>query len=112
MPSVIPAERMLVPKCSPCTNSTTPNSPYTIEGTPARFLIATRIKRVIFVSFAYSFKYIATQQPRGSASTVVIIVTRNVPAIAGKIPPCVIPSFGMPVRNSSVTLPAPLLTIS
>ena len=55
-PNVKPDDRTEVPKFIIWTNSITPNSPYTIEGTPDRFRIAILITRVILVSFAYSFR--------------------------------------------------------
>ena len=44
--------------------------------------------------------------------TAVIRVTRNVPKIAGKMPPSVMPRRGAAVRNSQLIAPAPRRPIS
>ncbi len=50
--------------------------------------------------------------PNGTASRAVMIVTRNVPKMAGKMPPSVMPLRGAWVRNSQVIAPWPLLPMS
>ena len=67
---------------------------------------------VNFPFTAYSFKYMAQPMPKGTDKIAVIIVTIIVPTIAGKIPPSVIPFFGMEKINSQLIMPKPLLAIS
>ncbi len=56
MASVRLAARMLVPKRKKMTNAPTPNSAWTIDGTPARLMIARLIARVNQLSGAYSLR--------------------------------------------------------
>ena len=46
MESVSAAEMMLMPNLKNRTNNPSPNRPYTTEGTPARLMIAMRMRRV------------------------------------------------------------------
>ena len=54
--SVRLAARMLVPILKKSTNAPTPNRACTIEGTPARLMIARLMMRVNQLSFAYSLR--------------------------------------------------------
>lgn len=83
-----------------------------MEGTPERLRIDIRISLVIRLLEAYSLRKMAQPIPKGTDKTAVITVTINVPTIAGKIPPSVIPFLGIVVRNSQEIFPAPLLTRS
>ncbi len=56
MASVRLAARMLVPKPKKSTKAPTPKSACTIEGTPARLMIARLISRVNQLSGAYSLR--------------------------------------------------------
>jgi hypothetical protein len=94
------AARMLVPSLKNNTKMPRPNRPYTIEGIPARLIIAIRIALVQRLSLAYSDRYIAAATPSGHTNIVVSNVRYTVPRIAGKIPPERIPSEGKSIRNS------------
>ena len=54
--SVSDPARIDDPMPSASTNSPSPNRPYTIDGTPARLMIARRIMRVNLLSRAYSLR--------------------------------------------------------
>ena len=80
-----------------------PNSPNTIDGTPARLLIAPRITRVTAdCDRAYSFKYTAVVTPTGTTQSVINTTNANVPKIIGNTPAVFasnIPSFVPPNTN-------------
>lgn len=61
-----------------------------------------RINRVSSVLPAYSFRYNAQAIPKGMANKVETSVTDNVPIMAGKIPPVVIPSVGKLNKKSAL----------
>ena len=46
--------------------------------------------------------------PSGKAITMLPRVRHSVPTMAGRIPPAVMPSRGIPVRNSQLMTPMPL----
>ena len=75
-----------------------PNTPNTIEGTPARLLTAMRTMRTSAPCFAYSRKYSAASTPRGTTMRLIMRTIITVPKMAGKIPPSVFDS-----RGSSLT---------
>jgi hypothetical protein len=55
-PRVKPADRIDVPNLRILTNRMTPKSPYTIEGTPLRFRMDSRMIRVSRLCLAYSLR--------------------------------------------------------
>jgi hypothetical protein len=75
--------RILVPNLRKITNIPNPNSPYTTDGIPAKFIIAIRIALVQRLSGAYSDRYIAAPIPNGTEKMAVPIVSKTVPTIAG-----------------------------
>lgn len=83
-----------------------------MEGTPAKFLIEARIMFVRRDGLAYSFRYMAQATPKGTENRVVIKVSRTVPIMAGKIPPCVIPFVGKENKNFIDKLENPLEKMS
>ena len=95
------------PNSKNITKIPSPNNPYTTDGTPARFTIASFIILVSRLSFAYSFKYIAAHTPIGRVTAIAHITIERVPIMAGRIPPPLMPSLGMDVRNSQVMADAP-----
>ena len=77
-----------------------PNTPNTIEGTPARLFTHILIKATVFPCFAYSFKYTAAITPKGSTAILIIKTIKIVPKIAGNTPPSVFESLGLSDKNS------------
>jgi hypothetical protein len=64
------------------TKITSPRIPYTIEGTPARFLMFAAMNRVRRESRAYSSRYTAAPTPIGNATTATIAIITSEPASA------------------------------
>ncbi len=69
------------------TKNTVPNSPYIIDGIPARLSVANLINLTPLPCFAYSCKYIAPQIPIGIDINKDNITVNNVVTIIGNIPP-------------------------
>src|SRR5665648_435155 len=88
------------PKPAYFTNSASPNSPNTIDGVPARLLIAIFISQTLRFSLAYSFRYMADNTPRGSAIAMERPMSITVPTMAGNMPPAVMRCLGGLVKNS------------
>src|SRR3989338_4919312 len=70
MPSVREPEMIDTPNLKKITKRLRPNSPYTTEETPARFIMARLIILVKKLSCAYSFKYMAASTPTGSENAI------------------------------------------
>ena len=67
-----------------------------------------RMKPTIFPLPAYSLRYIPLITPTGNAKIMLPTHKHNVPTIAGRIPPSIMPSLGMEVRKSHDITPIPL----
>jgi hypothetical protein len=94
------------------TNMPRPKRPKTIDGTPARVIIANRILLVKRVCRAYSERYTALAMPRGNAVSMVPNNRYKVPTMAGKIPPSEPLFLGKPDINSQFMAGRPFLIIS
>ena len=101
---------MLVPKPKNMTKAPTPNRACTIEGTPARLMMARLMARVNQLSGAYSLRYNAAATPTGTEISNATPTSHTVPSNAGKIPPSVMPLVGLENRNSREMMPLPLTT--
>src|SRR5580765_2833375 len=93
-----------------------PNNPNTIEGTPARLLMAPRITRVTGEPLrAYSVRYSAVITPTGTTQIVINTTSAAVPKIIGNTPALSalnMPSFVPPKMKCSDTCAAPLPRMS
>lgn len=69
--------------------------------------MAARTHRRVAPGGAYSTRYTAARTPTGTEAIAAAFVTRNVPTIAGRIPPSVIPRRGSVSTNPSESAGAP-----
>ena len=76
-----------------------PNTPYTMDGTPARLFTAMRMIRVSAPCLAYSRKYTAATTPNGVTMIDISSTISTVPKIAGNTPPSVLASRGSSLRK-------------
>ena len=76
----------LLPSASHCTNNARPSSPYTIDGTPARFDMLISMIEVSLFFGAYSSRYIAAPIPVGTVNAAVSPISHRVPTIAALSP--------------------------
>ncbi len=74
--------------------------------------MARRMARVSRVSRAYSERYTAPPTPMGTATRAVPRVRRSVPMMAGSIPPCFMPPYGMVLRNCQLMATMPRATMT
>ena len=79
---------MLRPSARYCTNTASPSSPYTIDGTPARLAMLISMKLVSLFLGAYSSKYTAAPTPTGTVNSAVQNMIHAVPAMAERTPDC------------------------
>src|SRR6185295_5169406 len=76
-----------------------PNTPKTIEGTPARLLTAILTRRTKAPCLAYSRRYSAASTPKGTTARLMTMTIMTVPKMAGNIPPSVLASLGSLLRT-------------
>src|SRR5919199_2633089 len=111
--SVRPPDSTEKPKPNAIQKKALPNSPKTIDGTPARTSKLRRTKRPkTFWSEVNSASSIAVPVPRGTETAMHTPSIRTVETMIGPMPPSRPASSGLEVKNSQESCPAPRQTMS